>query len=103
KRRSISILKPVEVVDGMRRITVYPADAFRVTYHIAFSHPMIREQSIEFTPSSSNYVTEIAPARTFGFLEELEMLRKNSLIRGGSLENAVVLDRQGVINPEGLR
>jgi UDP-3-O-[3-hydroxymyristoyl] N-acetylglucosamine deacetylase len=103
RRSFIKILKPVEVVDGMRRIVVYPADVFRVTYHIAFPHPLIGAQSIEFAPGSSNYPTEIAPARTFGFLEELEMLRKNGLIRGGSLENAVVLDRKVVINPEGLR
>ena len=103
RRGFVKILKPVEVVDGMRRIAVYPADVFRVTYCIAFPHPSIGVQSIEFVSGSSNYATEIAPARTFGFLEELEMLRKNGLIRGGSLENAVVLDRRGVINPEGLR
>jgi UDP-3-O-[3-hydroxymyristoyl] N-acetylglucosamine deacetylase len=103
RRGFLRILKPVEVVDGMRRIAVYPADVFRVTYRIAFPHPLIGEQSIEFASGSSNYATEIAPARTFGFLAELEMLRKNGLIRGGSLENAVVLDRTGVINPEGLR
>jgi UDP-3-O-[3-hydroxymyristoyl] N-acetylglucosamine deacetylase len=103
RRGFVRILKPVAVVDGMRRIAVYPADVFRVTYRIAFPHPLIGEQSIEFTSGSSNYATEIAPARTFGFLAELEMLRKNGLIRGGSLENAVVLDRKGVINPEGLR
>lgn len=102
-RSFIKILKPVEVVDGMRRIVVYPADVLRVTYHIAFPHPLIGAQSIEFALGSSNYATEVAPARTFGFLEELEMLRKNGLIRGGSLQNAVVLDRKGVINPEGLR
>jgi UDP-3-O-[3-hydroxymyristoyl] N-acetylglucosamine deacetylase len=103
RRSFIKILKPVEVVDGMRRIAVYPADVFHVTYHIAFPHPLIGAQSIEFVPGSSNYAAEIAPSRTFGFLEELEMLRKNGLIRGGSLENAVVLDRRGVINPQGLR
>ncbi|MGO8733813.1 MAG: UDP-3-O-acyl-N-acetylglucosamine deacetylase [Terriglobia bacterium] len=103
RRSFIKILQPVEVVDGMRRIVVYPADVFRVTYHIGFPHPLIGAQSIEFAPGSSNYATEFAPARTFGFLEELEMLRKNGLIRGGSLGNAVVLDRKGVINPEGLR
>jgi len=103
KRSFIKILKPVEAVDGTRRIAVYPADAFRVTYRIAFPHPLIGEQSIEFDSASSSYAAEIAPARTFGFLEELETLRKNGLIRGGSLENAVVLDRQGVLNPEGLR
>jgi UDP-3-O-[3-hydroxymyristoyl] N-acetylglucosamine deacetylase len=103
RRSFIKILKPVEVVDGMRRIVVYPADSFHVTYRIVFPHPLIGVQSIEFASGSSNYATEIAPARTFGFLEELEMLRKNGLIRGGSLENAVVLDGTGVINPEGLR
>lgn len=64
---------------------------------------MIGAQCFEFVPGSSLYAAEIAPARTFGFLKELEMLRKNGLIRGGSLENAVVLDHTGVINPEGLR
>ena len=103
RRSFIRIMEPVEVVDGMKRIAVYPSDVFRVTYRIAFPHPLIGEQSIEFSSGSCNYATEIAPARTFGFLEELEMLRKNGLIRGGSLENAVVLDPKGVINPEGLR
>jgi len=103
RRGFVRILKPMEVVDGMRCIAVYPADVFRVTYRIAFPHPLIGAQSIEFAPGTSNYATEIAPARTFGFLEELETLRKNGLIRGGSLGNAVVLDRKGVINPEGLR
>ncbi len=103
RRSFVKILRPVEVVDGMRRIVAYPAEVFHVTYHIVFPHPSIGAQSIEFAPDSSNYAAEIAPARTFGFLEELEMLRKNGLIRGGSLENAVVLDRKGVINPEGLR
>ena len=103
RRNFVKILKPVEVVDGMKRITVYPADSFRVTYRISFPHPLIGAQSIDFCSGSSGYATEIAPARTFGFLEELEMLRKNGLIRGGSLENAVVLDRTGVVNPEGLR
>ena len=103
RRGFIRILKPVEVVDGVKRLAVYPADVFRVTYLIAFPHPLIGEQSFEFAAGSSHYATEIAPARTFGFLEELEMLRKNGLIRGGSLENAVVLNGKGVLNPEGLR
>jgi UDP-3-O-[3-hydroxymyristoyl] N-acetylglucosamine deacetylase len=103
RRNFVKILEPVEVADGMKRIIIYPADAFRVTYRISFPHPLIGTQTIDFAPASSRYAAEIAPARTFGFLEELEMLRKNGLIRGGSLENAVVLDRTGVVNPEGLR
>lgn len=103
-RRSFArVLKPVEVVEGSKRIAVYPAESFRVTYRIAFPHPLIGEQSLEYVSGRSNYESEIAPARTFGFYEEVEMLRKSGLIQGGSLENAVVLTRDGVMNPEGVR
>jgi len=103
RRTYAKILKPVEVVEGTKRIAVYPSDTFRITYRIAFAHPLIGEQSLDFAPAEGNYEVEIAPARTFGFLEEVEMLRKSGLVRGGSLENAVVLTREGVLNPEGLR
>jgi len=102
-RNFARILKPVEVVDGAKRIAVFPSNNLRITYRIAFSHPLIGEQSLDFEPDSGNYETEIAPARTFGFFEEVEMLRKSGLVRGGSLENAVVLTREGILNPEGLR
>ena len=103
RRKYIKILKAVEVVDGGKRMAVYPADRFFVTYRILFPHPLIGEQIREYVPGEASYEREIAPARTFGFMEELEVLRKMGLIRGGSLENAVVLTRDGVINPEGLR
>src|SRR5204863_36538 len=83
------------------------------TTRIVFPHPLIGEQSLEFVTSqgkaaevgslAADYETAIAPARTFGFIEEVEKLRRNGLIRGGSLKNAVVLTRDGVMNPEGLR
>ncbi|MCJ7504700.1 MAG: UDP-3-O-acyl-N-acetylglucosamine deacetylase [Acidobacteriia bacterium] len=97
------ILRPLEVVEGSKRIAVSPSATFWVTYRIAFPHPSIGEQSLDFTPALESYEAEIAPARTFGFLEEVETLQKSGLIRGGSLENAVVLTREGVLNPEGLR
>jgi UDP-3-O-[3-hydroxymyristoyl] N-acetylglucosamine deacetylase len=102
-RNFARILKPVEVVEGAKRIAVFPSNTLCITYRIAFSHPLIGEQSLDFEPSCGNYETEIAPARTFGFFEEVEMLRKSGLVRGGSLENAVVLTRDGILNPEGLR
>lgn len=102
-RNFARILKPVEVVEGAKRIAVFPSNTLRITYRIAFLHPLIGEQSLNFEPDSGNYETEIAPARTFGFFEEAEMLRKSGLVRGGSLENAVVLTRDGILNPEGLR
>jgi UDP-3-O-[3-hydroxymyristoyl] N-acetylglucosamine deacetylase len=92
---------------------VYPADKLSLSYHIVFPHRLIGSQSLEFVPGEGNtgrargrasdYETEIAPARTFGFIEEVEKLRRNGLVRGGALENAVVLTRDGVMNPEGLR
>jgi len=97
------VLKPIEIAEGAKRIAVYPCEESRITYRIDFSHPSIGAQTRDFELKHDNYETEIAPARTFGFFEEIEMLRKNGLIRGGSLENAVVLSRDGVMNPEGLR
>jgi len=110
ERRYARILKPVEVVDGAKRIAVYPSDVFKISYRIVFPHPLIGEQRFDFVlpygdigSGSSDYAAQIAPARTFGFAEEVEMLRQNGLVRGGSLENAVVLTREGVMNPEGVR
>ena len=103
RRRYAKILKPVEVLDGGRRIGVYPSDRFGVSYRIDFQHPLIGVQSLDFAPELGDYADTIAPARTFGFAEEVEMLRRNGLVRGGSLENAVVLTGEGVLNPEGLR
>lgn len=108
------LLRPVEVVEGEKRIAAYPSERssehFAVNYRIVFPHPVIGEQFFEYVQSGarlnghpSRYETEIAPARTFGFLDEVERLRQSGLVRGGSLENAVVLTCDGVMNPEGLR
>ena len=103
RRRYARVLKPIEVTEGSKRIAVYPSSGFSVAYEIVFPHPLIGRQSLEFDPRRENYADQIAPARTFGFVEEAEMLRRSGLVRGGSLENAVVLDRDGLLNPEGLR
>lgn len=102
-RTYAKVLKSVEVTDGSKRIAIYPSECLRITYKIVFSHPVIGEQCLEFVPGRGNYEAEIAPARTFGFIDEVEMLRQSGLVRGGSLENAVVLTREGLLNPEGLR
>jgi UDP-3-O-[3-hydroxymyristoyl] N-acetylglucosamine deacetylase len=103
RRAYAIILKPLELSEGAKKIAVYPADTFAVSYSIAFPHPMIRTQSLDFTPGAGSYDNDVAPARTFGFLAEVEMLLKNGLVKGGSLENVVVLDQERVMNPEGLR
>ena len=103
RRAYARILKPLELSEGAKKIAVYPSDAFAVSYSIAFPHPVIGAESLDFTPSASSYENDIAPARTFGFLAEVKMLLKSGLVKGGSLENVVVLDQERVMNPEGLR
>lgn len=103
RRSYIQVVKPVEIVDGAKRIAIHPAEQFRITCSIDFSHPLIGKQTLDIAPAGGNYIAEIAPARTFVTLEEVEPLRKAGLVQGGSLENAIVLSRDGVLNPEGLR
>ncbi len=103
RRMYLKVLKTVELAESGKRMAVHPSETLRMTYRIAFPHPMIGQQELDFTSGADDYAREIAPARTFGFMEEVEMLRRSGLIRGGSLENAVVLTREGVLNPEGLR
>jgi UDP-3-O-[3-hydroxymyristoyl] N-acetylglucosamine deacetylase len=102
-RAYLRALKRVEVRDKDRVMSIEPAGEFRVTCQIAFKHPMIGEQRCEISIQPQIYSKEIAPARTFGFVEEIETLRQNGLARGGSLENAIALTRDGMLNSEPLR
>lgn len=102
-RAFLRVLKPVIVSEKDRLMSIEPADGFRITCEIDFEHPMIGHQTFEATFCNGDYATQIAPARTFGFVEELEMLRQSGLARGGSLENAIALTRNGILNPEPLR
>ncbi len=102
-RRFIAIRKPLEIIEGEKRISIIPSRFFRITFDIAFDHQAISVQQHSMKFSTDNFCKEIAPARTFGFLHEVEYLKANGLARGGSLENAVVIDDDGVMNPEGLR
>ena len=97
-RRYIKVREPVEVVRGSKRIRVSPSEHLQVSYEIGFDHPLLRRQAISLRLSPSTFVERIAPARTFGFLREVEMLRQNGLALGGSLENAVVIGESGVLN-----
>jgi UDP-3-O-[3-hydroxymyristoyl] N-acetylglucosamine deacetylase len=97
-RRYLKVLRPISVSRGDKRIAVYPSDHFKVTYSISFDHPLLRHQSRTIRLTEETFVEEIAPARTFGFLSEVEMLRQQGLALGGSLENAVVIGDTGVLN-----
>jgi len=97
-RRYLKVLKPIEVVRGVKRVRLSPAEHFRVSYSIGFDHPLLRYQSVSFRITPETFVEEVAPARTFGFLRDVETLRRNGLALGGSLENAVVIGETGVLN-----
>ncbi len=98
-RRHLKVLRPVSLSAGDKRIALYPADHFKLTYSISFDHPLLRHQARTLRITEDTFAEQIAPARTFGFLKEVEMLRQHGLALGGSLDNAVVLGETGVLNP----
>ncbi len=98
-RRFLKVLRPVSLARGDKRIAIYPSDHFKLTYSISFDHPLLRHQARTLRITEEAFAEEIAPARTFGFLKEVEMLRQHGLALGGSLENAIVLGETGVLNP----
>jgi UDP-3-O-[3-hydroxymyristoyl] N-acetylglucosamine deacetylase len=100
----LQIQKPIDVVEGERRIRIEPYRHFRISYAVDFEHPAIRRQEFHVPRLSSRvFERELALARRFGFLHEVSALRRAGLAKGGSLANTVVLDSTGVINGGGLR
>jgi UDP-3-O-[3-hydroxymyristoyl] N-acetylglucosamine deacetylase len=97
-RRYLKVLRPISLAQGDKHIAAYPADHFKVTYSIAFDHPMLRHQARTLRVTEESFAEEIAPSRTFCFLKEVEMLRQNGLALGGSLDNAIVIGETGVLN-----
>ena len=97
-RRYLKVIRPMSLSRDHKRIALYPADHFRVTYSISFDHPLLRHQARTVQVTEESFIEEIAPARTFGFLKEVEMLRQRGLAMGGSLDNAIVLGDTGVLN-----
>lgn len=102
-KRFLVIRKPVTVVDGDKEARFLPASQFSVSFTIDFDHPLISKQSYRMDFSDRFFQREIARARTFGFYREVEMMKQMGLARGGSLENAIVIDDFSILNPDGLR
>jgi UDP-3-O-[3-hydroxymyristoyl] N-acetylglucosamine deacetylase len=103
-RRVLRVREPLEVRDGGRRVRIEPARSLRISYAVDFEHPCIGRQAMrDIELVNGSFESELARARTFGFLHEVQSLWRSGLARGGSLENTVVLDERGVMNPEGLR
>lgn len=99
----LKILKKVEFEQGDRRMSVEPATEYEIECAIDFPHPFIKKQTFNFTLDETSFGREIASARTFGFTHEIEMLRKSNLALGGSLDNAIVLTEDSMLNETPLR
>lgn len=104
-KQFIRIKRKVEVQNGDKRASFEPFDGFKVSFVIDFDHPAFqgRDLTAEIDFSSTSFVKEVSRARTFGFMHEIEYLKDKGLVRGGSVENAIVIDEAGVMNEDGLR
>lgn len=102
-RRFLRITKPFMLEEPGKTIGIYPSERLSIRYEIDFPHPVIGEQKLEVKIEGDTFARLIAPARTFGFYHELEKLQASGLIRGGSLENAIVLTDDGMLNDTSLR
>ncbi|MEW5943179.1 MAG: UDP-3-O-acyl-N-acetylglucosamine deacetylase [Pseudomonadota bacterium] len=104
-KRYIRIKKAVQVQDGDKWVRFEPYDGFRVSFTIAFDHPVFEtsSQTIAMDLANVSFVKDISRARTFGFMQEVETLRARGLALGGSLDNAIVMDEYRVLNSDGLR
>jgi UDP-3-O-[3-hydroxymyristoyl] N-acetylglucosamine deacetylase len=99
----LKVMKPIFVRDGNKQIAIWPSEKPSISYFIDFNHPMLREQSLNYHVSEEGFIREIADARTFGFLSDVKTLQANGLAKGASLDNAVALGEDSVLNQEGLR
>ncbi|ECR2473953.1 UDP-3-O-acyl-N-acetylglucosamine deacetylase [Campylobacter coli] len=102
-KKIMVIKKPIEVRNGNKFVRLTPTKEPRINYTIKFDNAVIGEQSYNFEFSKKNYIENIARARTFGFLKDVQALRSMNLALGGSLENTIVVDENRILNPEGLR
>ena len=102
-RTYVRIVKPFVLEENGKTIAIYPSDSLSLEYEIGFQHPLIGHQKLEVKITAENYRALSAPARTCGFYHEVEALQAAGLIRGGSLENAIVLTETGMLNETSLR
>jgi UDP-3-O-[3-hydroxymyristoyl] N-acetylglucosamine deacetylase len=102
-RKTIEILKKIEIKEGDKSLSIEPAKEFSVDLHIDFNHAQLGKQNFEFHSEHTSFKNDISRARTFAFEKDIETMRTHNLALGGSLKNAVVIGENGIVNPEGLR
>lgn len=99
----LKIIKPIIYEDAHSKVIGMPYDGWRITYLINFPHHILGQQKLSLDINEEIFIKEIAPARTFGFLKDVETLRANGLAKGGSLDNAIIIGDNGIINKTSLR
>ncbi len=99
-RRYIKITEPLRVEEPNKFMAIYPAERLKISYTIDFDHPMIGVQRETYVVTQSAFTRELAPARTFGFLREVEYMRSQGLALGGSIDNAIVVGDNSILNPQ---
>lgn len=104
-KKYIRILKPIRVEDNGKYVQFLPHNGYKISFTIDFDHPVFNErpQTVSFDFSGTSYVKQVCRARTFGFLSDYEKLREYDLAKGGSLDNAIVVDNYRILNEDGLR
>ncbi|NOX19935.1 MAG: UDP-3-O-acyl-N-acetylglucosamine deacetylase [Nitrospirae bacterium] len=103
RRPYVRITQPIILEDGNASIMAVPYNGRKISYTLQFKHELFKYQSLTIELDEERFVTDVAPARTFGFLKQVELLRANGLAKGGSMDNAIVIDDNGVLNSTGLR
>src|SRR5690349_22667994 len=98
-RTYLRMVRDLELREGQKFISIQPAEQYSVSYSIDFPHPLIGKETFTVDLSNGTYLDQIAPARTFGFLHDADAMRRQGLIRGASEKNAIVLTRDGLLNP----
>jgi len=104
-KKFIRIKRPIKVEDGDKSAAFKPFSGFKVNFSIDFDHPAFNNRTLQASVdfSTTSFVKEVSRARTFGFMHEIEYLRSRGLVRGGSMDNAIVVDEFQVLNEDGLR
>jgi UDP-3-O-[3-hydroxymyristoyl] N-acetylglucosamine deacetylase len=103
KRPYIRITTPIVLTDGYAKIVAFPHNGRRITYMIHFNHHLLGEQKLSLELTEEKFVIDIAPARTFGFLKDVDYLKANGFARGGSFDNVIILGESSILNSSGLR
>lgn len=103
RRPVLKVIRPIFVREGNKQLAIWPAETTSISYFIDFNHPMLKEQSLQYQPTEETFLREISDARTFGFMNDVKTLQANGLAKGASMDNAVALGEDSVLNKDGLR